>query len=96
MILLITPDGEVGGFSFMKFPSSMTFERAGNKLLLHTVCIYRKNRGKGYCVPFLKNIIDNYKEHSIIELDVDVNNDIARKCYKKAGFREDHIRMKYD
>lgn len=81
-LILLEIDGKVAGLAFMKFPD----DSAVSNLFLHTVCIFKENRGKGYCRYFITAIVDYYRKYGSIELEVDRENIPAFMCYKKSGF----------
>jgi len=79
-VILFLVDDEIASLACMSLMKDKRY-------YLSTVCTFLKYRGKGYCTPFIKSIIESkrYSEFTTY-LEVNKTNEAAIKCYIKAGF----------
>lgn len=90
-IVLLLVDNKMAGIAFIRYPNNKD-----NTYYIHTVCIFKNYRGQGMCAPYISGIAKYYAKRGKVTLEVLYNNTIARKCYEKAGFINESIKMIYN
>jgi ribosomal protein S18 acetylase RimI-like enzyme len=79
-LALLRVDGALAGIAAMG-------EAGDGRWYLSTVCTFREFRGRGYCTPFIRALLERDEYRRVVTyLEVDRANAAAVRCYVKAGF----------